>query len=73
MDICPELCKNFQRIHFLIEKRVPFHWDDMTQKDFDALKNVLVRVSLLYPPYQRDYFLYLITVVHLCYAAIPRR
>lgn len=36
----------------------------MTQKDFDALKDVLVWASLLYPPnYQRDYFLYLIAVV----------
>jgi len=56
-----ELTKLFTRS---LKKWVPFHWDDVTQKVFDALKDVMIQASLLYPPdYQRDYFLYLANVV----------
>lgn len=48
----------------LLKKQVPFNLDDTAQKDFDALKYVLVRASLLYPlDYQRDYFMYLVIFV----------
>jgi len=51
------LTKGFTR---LLKKGIPFHWDDVAQKVFDALKDVLVWASLLYPlDYQHNYFLYL--------------
>jgi len=41
-----------------IKKGVPFHWDNETQKAFDALKDVMIKESILYPlDYQHDYFL----------------
>ena len=39
---------------------IPFHWDQVAQASFDAVKDTLVRASLMYPPnYQNDYFLYI--------------
>ena len=38
-----------------------FHWDQVVQASFDAVKDTLVRVLLMYPPnYQNDYFLYIV-------------
>ena len=52
-----EMAKGFTR---LLKKGVPFHWDQVAQASFDAVKDTLVRVSLMYPPnYQNDYFLYI--------------
>ena len=43
-----------------MKKGVPFHWDQVAQASFDAVKDHLVRESLMYPPnYQNDYFLYI--------------
>ena len=47
----------------LLKKGVPFHWDQVAQDFFDAIKDNLVRASLMYPPnYQNDYFLYIAVV-----------
>ena len=44
------------------EKGIPFHWDQAAQASSDALKDTLIRVSLMYSPnYQNDYFMYLAT------------
>lgn len=54
-----ELSKGFT---FLLNKWIPFIWDEVTQKFFDALKNALVSAPLLHPPnYHHDYFLYFAT------------
>ena len=46
----------------LLKKEIPFYWDQVTQASFDALKDTLVRASLMYSPnYQNDYYLYLAT------------
>lgn len=48
----------------MLKKGVPFHWDDIGQKVFDALKDVLIQASLLYrPDYQHDYFLYIVASI----------
>ena len=53
-----EMAKGFTR---LLKKGVPFHWDQVAQDSFDAVKDHLVRASLMYPPnYQNYYFLYII-------------
>jgi hypothetical protein len=52
-----ELAKGYTR---LLKKDVPFVWDQVAQASFDALKDSLVRASLMYAPdYQRDFNLYL--------------
>ena len=44
----------------LLKKGVPFHWGQVVQSPFDAVKDTLVWASLMYPPnYQNDYFLYI--------------
>lgn len=44
----------------LLKKGIPFHWDQVAQASFDALKYTLIRASLMYAPNcQNDYFLYL--------------
>ena len=49
---------NFQ----CLKKNVPFIWDEIADKYFDALKNVLTHALLLHlPNYQQDYFLCLAT------------
>ena len=54
------MAKGFTR---LLKKGVPFHWDQVAQASFDAVKDTLVRASLMYPPnYQNDYFLYITAV-----------
>lgn len=46
----------------MLKKGVPFHWDEISQKEFDSLKYFFIQESLLYTPdYQCDYFLYLAT------------
>lgn len=50
-----EMAKGFTR---LLKKQVPFHWDQATQASFNALKDSLIRASLMYTPnYQQDYYL----------------
>jgi len=40
----------------LLKKGVPFHWDQVAQASFDALKDSLIRASLMYAPnYQKDF------------------
>ena len=52
------MAKGFTR---LLKKEVPFHWDQVAQASFDAIKDSLVRASLMYPPNdQNDYFVYII-------------
>eukprot|EP00253_Pinus_taeda_P035045 PITA_35045 len=52
-----ELAKGFAR---LLKKWVPFHWDQVAQASFDALRYSMIRASLMYAPnYQKDYYLYL--------------
>lgn len=44
----------------LLKKEVPFNWDQVAQASFDALKESLIKASLMYAPYyQRDFKLYL--------------
>jgi hypothetical protein len=44
----------------LLKKGYDFVWDDTVNKDFEALKLVLTRTPLLFPPdYSQDYFMYL--------------
>eukprot|EP00253_Pinus_taeda_P024634 PITA_24634 len=52
-----EITKGFMH---LLQKGVPFVWDDFAQRLFDALKKALVSTPLLSPPdYGRDFLLYL--------------
>ena len=52
-----EMAKGFTH---LLKKEIPFHWDQVAQASFDALKDTLIRASLMYSPnYQNEYFLYL--------------
>ena len=52
-----KMAKGFTR---LLKKGVPFHWDQVVQASFDAVKDHLVRELLMYPPnYKNDYFLYI--------------
>ena len=49
--------KGFTR---MLKQNVPFIWDEIVDRTFDALKHVLTHASLLHPPnYSHDYFLYL--------------
>jgi len=53
-----ELAKGYTR---LLKKEVPFNWDQVAQDSFDALKDKLVKASLMYAPhYQKDFNLYLV-------------
>jgi hypothetical protein len=50
----------------LLNKGVPFFWDEASQRYFDYLKKELVLTPLLSPPdYNRDYLLYLVAVESL--------
>jgi len=43
-----------------MRKGIPFIWDELAEKYFDALKYVLIHAKLLHPPdYHQDYFLLL--------------
>ena len=54
------MAKGFTR---LLKKGIPFHWDQVTQASYDALKDTLIRASIMYSlNYQNDYFPYLATV-----------
>jgi hypothetical protein len=45
----------------ILQKNVPFIWDDTAQWSFDALKHTLTHAPLLHPPeYTKDYILYLV-------------
>lgn len=56
-----ELAKGYTR---LLKKEVPFVWDQVAQASFDALKDSLMKASLMYAPdYQRDFNLYLTVAV----------
>lgn len=60
----PNYAKLTKGFSHMLKKGVPFHWDDAAKYLFDALKDVLIRASMLYPPnYQHDYLLYLVTAV----------
>jgi hypothetical protein len=53
-----KITKGFMR---LLQKNVPFIWDDTAQWSFDALKHTLTHAPLLHPPeYTKDYILYLV-------------
>ena len=44
----------------ILQKNIPFIWDDTAQWSFDALKHALTHAPLLHPPdYTKDYILYL--------------
>ena len=52
-----EITKGFMR---LLNKDVPFFWDEAAQHSFDALKHALTTAPLLRPPsYNKDFLLYL--------------
>jgi hypothetical protein len=52
-----ELTLGFNR---LLKKGSEFVWETTANKAFNALKLILTRTPLLFPPdYSRDYFLYL--------------
>lgn len=52
--------KGFMR---LLKKDVHFHWDEVAQCSFEALKHVLMSTPLLRPPnYSKDFLLYLVAV-----------
>ena len=42
-----ELTKGFTR---LLNKNIPFFWDEIVDRYFDALKHVLTHAPLLHPP-----------------------
>jgi len=45
-----------------LKKEVPFKWDQVAQASFDALKDSLIKASLMYTPdYQKDINMYLAT------------
>lgn len=44
-----------------MKKGIPFFWDELVDKAFDALNHALTNAPLLHPPdYHRYYFLYLV-------------
>ena len=44
----------------LLKQGIPFCWDDIAQKSFEALKTLLVNAPMLRPHnYHCDFFLYL--------------
>lgn len=46
----------------LLKKGIPFFWDKLVHKAFDALNHALTNAPLLHPPdYHEDYFLYLVS------------
>jgi len=46
-----------------LKNEVPFIWDEVAQASFDALKESLMKASLMYAPdYQKDFNLYLVAV-----------
>jgi hypothetical protein len=46
----------------LLNKDVPFHWDEAAQCSFTALKSALISTHLFRPPnYNKDFLLYLAT------------
>ena len=52
-----ELMKSFTR---LLKHNIPFFWDEIANRSFDALKHALTHAQLLHPlNYNQDYFLYL--------------
>ena len=52
-----ELTKGFTR---LLKQNIPFFWDEIADRSFDALKHALTHAPLLHPPnYNQDYILYL--------------
>jgi len=58
IDNYAELTQGFNR---LLKKGIPFFWDELADKSFDALKHALTNAQLPHPPdYHRDYFLYLV-------------
>jgi hypothetical protein len=45
----------------LLQKNIPFIWDDVAQWSFNTLKHALTHAPLLHPPeYTKDYILYLV-------------
>ena len=55
---CTEMAKAFTH---LLKKGIPFHWDQVAQASFNALKDTLIRASLMYSmKYQNNYYLCLI-------------
>jgi hypothetical protein len=55
-----KITKGFMR---LIEKDVPFFWDEAAQCSFDALTHALTTTPLLWPPdYNKDFLLYLAAI-----------
>ena len=52
-----ELTKGFTQ---LLKQNIPFFWDEIADRSFDALKHVLTHSPLLHPPnYNANYVLYL--------------
>jgi hypothetical protein len=46
----------------LLNKGVPFYWDEAAQHSFKALKHTLTSAPLLQPPnYNKDFLLYSVT------------
>ena len=44
----------------MLKQNIPFFWDEIADRSFDALKHVLTHAPLLPPPnYNQDYFVYL--------------
>eukprot|EP00253_Pinus_taeda_P015798 PITA_15798 len=65
-----ELARGFTH---LLKKEVPFHWDQVAQASFDALKDSLIIASLMYAPnYQKYYYLYLMQIQPLAYRTSAR-
>jgi len=49
--------KGFTR---LLKQNIPFFWDEINDRSFDALKHALTYAPLLHlPNYNQDYLLYL--------------
>ena len=57
-----ELTKGFTK---LLKQYIPFFWDEIADRSFDALKHALTHAPLLHPPnYNQAYFLYLPASFH---------
>jgi hypothetical protein len=54
-----EITKGFMR---LLKKDVPFYWDNVAQRSFEALKHALTTAPLLRPPNYNKYFLLYLVV-----------
>ena len=49
----------------LLNKCIPFVWDELAQHAFDNIKHAITHAPVLQPPdYMKDYFLYVVVSIN---------